>query len=120
MANTAEFITLTQCTPQLTDAVKDELDRLSGELLSVNLISSDNDADLRNPHVSIAHRAADLVGLVRNKVCLDRNNYQVFIQVLMRREADHKSILKILEEKYQSLANGEFAYNKTHIILVTI
>ena len=107
MADTPEFCTLLQCTPQLKDAVQDDLESLSGELLAARLISSDNDSNLRNPHVSAANRAADLVAYVRTRVTLNASDYHVFIEVLKRREADHKSILKILAEKYQTLANSE-------------
>ena len=107
MANTPESRTLIQCTPQLKDAVQDDLDTLSGELLAAKLISSDNDSHLRNPHVSAAIRAADLVAYVRTRVTLDASDYHIFTEVLKRREADHKSILKILAEEYQTLAHGE-------------
>ena len=110
MANTPEFLTLLQCTPQLKDAVQNDLDSLSGELLAANLISPDNDSHLRNQRVSAAIRAADLVAYVRTRVKLDPSKYHVFIEVLKRREADHKSILKILAEKYQTHTNCECGY----------
>ena len=107
MANTPKLRTLIKCTPQLKDAVQDDLDSLSGELLAANLISSDNDSHLRNPHVSAAYRAADLVAYVRTRVALAASDYHVFIEVLKKREADHKNILKILAEEYQTLDHGE-------------
>ena len=106
MANSPEYLTITQCGPELTDAIKHDLDTLSVELNAAGLISSDNADESRNHNVGAALRAATLVGVVRDRVKLDTSNYSVFVKVLQKREMDHKSILKILDEKYLSL--GEF------------
>lgn len=103
MANSPEYLTLVQCGPELNDAFRGDLNALSTELHAAGLISSDNADGARNPVVPAAHRASELVGFVRNRVKLDTSNYSIFIQVLMKRESDHKAILKILNEKYQSL-----------------
>lgn len=103
MANTPEYLTITKCTPELTNAVKDDLVELSGELFAEGLIAAGNVADLTNQFIGAAHRAAQLVGFVRNRVSLDTTNYIIFIKVLMKRLNDHENILLILEEKYKSL-----------------
>ena len=103
MSNTPEYRTIIQCTPELTTALKSDLVSLSGELLAVGLIADDNAAALRNQFIDVAHRAAQLVGFVRNRVSLDTANYYSFIQVLKQRQDEHKEILQILYRKYREL-----------------
>ena len=103
----AELQTITECTPELVDALKDDLLPLSGELLAVGLINSNNDAALRNQYHNSDDRAADLAGFIRNRVKIDPGSYAVFIDTLKKRETDHKSLLKILDEKFKEL--GMFA-----------
>ena len=110
MANTPEYRTIIKCTPKLISAVKNDLGALSGELLAAGLISEDNSSALKNNHIDEPHRAADLVEFVRNKVLLDPRNYNKFIEVLKEREAEHETILKILDEKYKELSSGELGY----------
>ena len=102
-SNSPEFRTIIQCTPELTTALKNDLVSLSGELLAAGLIADDNAAALNNQFVGAAHRAAELVGFVRNRVMLDTNNYLSFIKVLQLRQDDHKNILEILDKKYREL-----------------
>ena len=101
--NSPEFRTIIQCTPELTTALKNDLVSLSGELLAAGLIADDNAAALNNQFVGAAHRVAELVGFVRNRVMLDTNNYLSFIKVLQLRQDDHKNILEILGKKYREL-----------------
>ena len=103
MSNTPEYRTIIQCTPELTTALKSDLILLSGELLAAGLIADDNSAALRNQFVSETHRAAQLVGFLRNRVSLDTANYHSFIRVLKQRQHDHKDILQILYKKYREL-----------------
>jgi hypothetical protein len=105
MANTPEHGTITGLTPELTNAFKDDLVNLSGEFLAAGFISDDNADKLRNPHNDASHRAAFLVGWIRNRIQLDpETNYCTFIDVLKRRLADHESILKCLDKKYKELS----------------
>ena len=106
MANSPEYTTLVQCGSELRDALKNDLDALSTDLHAAGLISSDNADAASNSGVPTAVRAGDLMGIVRNKVKLDTSNYANFIQVLMKRQSDHKAILKILEQKYRSLGES--------------
>ena len=104
----AELQTIIECTPELVDALKDDLSSLSGELLAVGLINSDNEAALMNQNHNPTDRAAALTGFIRNRVKIDPGSYAVFIETLKRRETDHKSLLKILDKKYKEL--GMFAF----------
>ena len=106
MANSPEYLTLVQCGSELRDAFKNDLDALSTDLHAAGLISSDNVDTARNSGVSVAVRAGDLMGIVRNRVKLDASNYTDFIQVLTKRQNDHKPILKILEQKYRSFGES--------------
>ena len=103
MSNTREYRTIIQCTPELTAALKSDLIPLSGELLAAGLISDDNSAAIRSQFVSSSERAAQLVGLVRNRISLDTANYHSFVRVLKQREDDHRDILQILYKKYREL-----------------
>ena len=100
---TPECRTIIQCTSELTTALKSDIISLSRELIAAGLISDDNAAALRNQFIGEAHRAAQLVGLVRNRVSLDTANYHSFIRVLKQRQDDHKDILRILYKKYREL-----------------
>ena len=99
----AELRTIIECTPELVNALKDDLSSLSGELLADRLITSDNDAALRIQSRNPGDRAADLAGFIRNRVEIDPGSYAVFIETLKRRETDHKPLLKILDKKYKEL-----------------
>jgi hypothetical protein len=103
MSNTPEHRTIIHCTPELTAALKHDLISLSGELLAAGLISDDNYAALCNQFISVADRAAQLAGFVRNRVLLDIVNYHSFIRVLKQREDDHYDILQCLYKKYREL-----------------
>ena len=103
MANSVEYRTIIRCIGELKNALIDDLDTISSELLAAGLISDDSETALRNMGISSASRVGDLVQYVRNKVKLEPELYDVFIQTLMKRKADHKSILKILNQKYKEL-----------------
>ena len=104
--NSPEYRTIIQCTSELTTALKNDLVTLAGELLAAGLIADDNAAALTNQFIGAAHRAAQLMGFVRNRVSLDTNNYLAFIQVLQQRQDDHKNILEILDRKYRELGKS--------------
>ena len=99
----AELRTIIECTPELVNALMDDLLPLSGELLAVGLINSENETGLRNQHHNPGDRAANLVQFIRNRVEIDSGSYFVFIDTLKRRETDHKPLLKILDKKYKEL-----------------
>ena len=104
MANSPEYRTIIKLTPELTNAFKSDLISLSDEFLSAGFISDDNADNLRNEHNSAQGRAASLVSWIRDKIQLEpKRNYRAFIDVLKQRLADHKSILRRLDEKYKEL-----------------
>lgn len=102
-----EYHTIIRCTPQLEDAVKNDLTKLCGEIAAVGLISPDNASALRNPHNDAVERAAKLVELVANRVKRNSSDYVLFIQVLTKRWMDNKSIVLELERVYRSLGELE-------------
>ena len=105
MANSPEYQTIIQLTPELTNAFRGDLVNLSGEFLSAGFISDDNADNLQNPHNGTNHRAASLVGWIRDRIQLDpKDNYLAFIDVLKQRLADHKSILRHLDKMYKELS----------------
>ena len=107
--NTPEYRTMIQCTPHLEIAIKNQLTTLSGELLAVGLLSTDNAGALRNQTIDEADRAAKLVEFVANKVCLNTSDYLLFVEVLQKRRTDNKSILPLLEQTYRSLGELRMA-----------
>ena len=116
MANSPEYQTIIQLTPELTNAFRGDLVNLSGEFLSASFISDDNADNLQNPHNSANHRAASLMGWIRNRIQLEpERNYRAFIDVLKRRLAVHESILRRLDEKYKEL--GKLILHELPIIL---
>lgn len=105
MANTPEYCTIIQLTPELTTAFQNDLIKLSDELLAKGLIAGNNAANMKNLNIGADHRAATLVGYIRNRIELDpEGNYRTFIDVLKQRVTDHKSILRKLDKKYKELS----------------
>jgi hypothetical protein len=104
MADKPEYRTIIQCTPQLEDAMKNDLTKLCGELSAVGLISPDNASSLRDPRSdTVIVRAAKLVELVANRVKVNGRDYVLFIQVLTRRWVDNRNIVLELEKVYRDL-----------------
>ena len=104
MANSPEYQTIIQLTPELTNAFKSDLVSLSGEFLSAGFIADDNADNLRNEHNGAQGRAANLVSWIRDKIELEpERNYCAFIDVLKQRLIVHESILRRLDEMYKKL-----------------
>ena len=98
---------------KLTTAVKNNITALSGHLLSNELISSDNDTDLRNTQLSEVDRAAKLVELVRCKVQLSPDNFYKFIKILEEEKQTYEHIIVNLNETLVSLKEGITYYTCT-------
>ena len=88
MAESQEYRTLKRYITEVRTAVKSDLTSLSGSLFSRNLISPENEANLRNQTRNQEDRAAELVSLLLEKVKLNKENYRIFIDVL-RTSGDH-------------------------------
>jgi hypothetical protein len=97
MAVSQEYKTLKRYILEIRTAVKSDLTSLGGGLLSRNLISSENEAKLRNQSTSKEDRAAELVSLLLDKVKLNKENYRIFIDVLKVSGGHFNDILSILE-----------------------
>ena len=90
----AEYQKIIERGPQLLVALKDHLDALSVALLAVHLISDNHAAEVTIPSRTCEQRACRLLELVRNKVKLNRANYDVFVCAL-KKDPQYEHILKI-------------------------
>lgn len=106
ITDTAEYKTIIKCTVKLITAVKNNITALSCHLLSNELISSDNDTDLRNTQLSELDRAARLVDLVRCKVQLNPANFHKFIGILEEEKQSFENIIADLKETLDCLKEG--------------
>ena len=105
-SNSPECETLLQCTPVLRLAVKDHLCLLSGHLLSRRLISTEQEAELRNEMHTELKRAASLVAMLLNKVKVNPSCYHTFIEVLEGCGDNFVDIVKHLKDTHKSLTSG--------------
>ena len=101
-SETPEYRTMLRCTRALRTAVQPHLFALGASLVSEDLISTDNDSDLRNTMHSEPERAARLVEILQLKVKLESQNYHTFVRILDDDRDIYKDILKTLSEKYQT------------------
>ena len=109
MAESQEYRTLKRYITEVRTAVKSDLTSLSGSLLSRNLISPENEANLRNQTRNQEDRAAELVSLLLEKVKLNKENYRIFIDVL-RTSGDHfNDLLSKLEPPEARESHGGVA-----------
>ena len=82
MAETPEYSTLKRLVPQLRLTVQPHLLALSGHFLASELITEEEEAELRNESKSKASRAADLISMIMNKVKLNPVCSKQFIDIL--------------------------------------
>ena len=99
---TVEYRAMIKATVELTNAVKNELTPLSLKLVAKELISVDQGKELRNGHIGVADRAANLVTLVTNKVEQDKKNFYRFVEVLIGNRSAYREILESLEPIYKT------------------
>ena len=100
-AVSAEYDTLVHHTADLQLAVKTNLTSLGGNLVSINLLNSDQYAIIRNQHNASNDRAADLIEFLKVKVLQNPENFHNFICVLKGDQSEYHGILKKLEQTYQ-------------------
>ena len=91
----AEYQKILKLGPQLRLSFQDHLDVLADDLLAAGLISSDNGAEVRNPHLTAGLRASRLLELIRNRVRLSGKNYDVFVKALKTNPELYSGILEI-------------------------
>ena len=106
--DTAEYKTIIKCTAKLRTAVKSNITALSGHLLSYELVSPDNESELRNPQQPELDRAAKLVDLVQCKVQLNPANFYKFIRVLEEEKQNFENIIADLNKTLDSQKEGIF------------
>ena len=80
-SETPEYRTMLHCTRALRTAVQPHLFILGASLISEDLISTDNDSDLRNTMHSEPGHAARLVEILQLKVKLEPQNYHTFVRM---------------------------------------
>ena len=99
--DSAEFKALIRLTPDLQLAVKTQLTPLGGELVAVDLITSDDYAWLINPHQRKDNQAAYLIQLIQQKVQQNPLWYQTFIAVLEKDQSQYGGIIRDLQHTVQ-------------------
>ena len=102
MANSPEYNSIVDCTPELRHAVQPNIISLCGELLRTRLINEDKEISLRNRSVEESDRAAELVSLVTKKVREDPENYHKFVAILKKDEWEYKAVIARLEKSYEA------------------
>ena len=104
-SNTAEYRTLQSLTNELSLAVKQDLTGVCGALFSVGLITRGICDELGNALLpGKEERAARLIGIIQDKVREDPHNYQIFINVLEKRDMTHYGdILRNLQGTYKGM-----------------
>jgi hypothetical protein len=107
MANSPEYNSMVDCTPELRLCVQSSIISLCGELLRARLINEDKEKSLRNRSIEETDRAAELVSLVTNKVLEDHENYHKFVAILKKDERRYKTELALLEKTYEARKGAE-------------
>ena len=103
-ATSMEHETLVRLTSDLELAIKADLHRLGSQLVSEGLITTDKYREIRNTRNPLEERAADLVGLVQDKVGQNAQCYRTFIAVLENDRHQYGDILGKLQQTYNSMA----------------
>ena len=103
--NTSEYRTLQCHTNDLRLAVKRDLTGLSGALFAADLVTKEESDDLRSTmRHSEDDRAAQLVGLIQDKVKENTENFNKFITVLHNRDrTQYRDILHRLKDTYNGM-----------------
>ena len=91
----AEYQELVKCGPKLSVAIRDRLNELAELCLAEGLISDDNASEVRNVYNSAPERASKLLEILRNRVRIDSNSYNVFVNALKKSDSDYGHILRI-------------------------
>lgn len=89
-----QYRIIQQLTPELTDAVKDNLCDLSNHLLKHGLITENNHEDFTKHSVSSYVRASNLIRTILNRIKVDVRHYSTFVKVLKENEQYYKSVLQ--------------------------
>ena len=111
-----EYNRLKKLASRLKAAVEPNIEALSNDLLSNNIITGDTNTRLINRHVDANFRAAELVNAVLNKVSWSPQDYWKFLSILKGNEDFYRDIIRELErplsptpwrvEKHQYLSSA--------------
>ena len=94
---TPQYKIIKQLTPDLTNAVKNDLCDLSNRLLSHGLITEENHEEFINDRNSPSKRASDLIRTVLDRIKSDVRHYTVFVGVLEEKEWYYESVLQKMQ-----------------------
>ena len=94
---TPQYKIIKQLTPDLTNAVKNDLCDLSNRLLSHGLITEENHEEFINDRNSPSKRASDLIRTVLERIKSDVRHYTVFVGVLEEKEWYYESVLQKIQ-----------------------
>ena len=100
--SSAEYRTLLFHTADLQLAMKAQLILLGAQLVSAQLITTEQFCEIRNPQHPSEKRAADLVQLVQDKVQQNPQCYQTFIDVVKKDQSQYGDILEKLQQTYHA------------------
>ena len=96
--DSAEYRALIELTPELQLAVKTQLTSLGGHLVAVGLITPDDYTWLINSTLREDKQAANLIGLIQQKVQQDTGCYQTFVDVLQKDQSQYSGIVENLQQ----------------------
>ena len=106
-----EYRTLVNCTKQLELALYKDRD-IAHFLHKNGLITQETVNNDPQFNVSSRQKAGLLVTEIKNKVCLNSENYHKFVQHLRENERQYKDILCILIEEYKNIEEHKVNFHQ--------
>ena len=94
--NTPEYRSILKGTSKLTRALKNNITPICADLVANDLITPDQQRNLRNPNHDAIERAADLVQLLTDKVEANTANYHTLVRILGEDRATYGDVLEYL------------------------
>ena len=94
--NTPEHCSILKATGKLTRALKNNITPICADLVKNDLITTEQQKNLRNPMHDAIERAADLVQLLTDKVEENPANYHMLIRILGEDTATYGDVLEYL------------------------
>ena len=104
MVESVESITLINCTEKLETALSSGNRSIAHFMNTKGLISDEVHSEVTNPKslFSATEKAGFLVSDLKNKVKLNPQNYQIFLE-RVRRDKYHSGIAKILDKEHERI-----------------
>ena len=94
--NTPEYRSILKATGKLTRILSNNITPICGDLVANDLITPDQQRNLRNPNHDAIERAADLVQLLTDKVEANTANYHTLVRILGEDRATYGDVLEYL------------------------